>query len=242
LTETLIALIACAGFVVEAGMGFGATVVVVSLAAQLLPIDQVLPAFVPVNLVLSTVIVLRQRRHIAWRTLGNVVAPPVAAGLVAGILAFDALHEWRWLPILFAAFVALLALVELLRRAPASSLPAWLRVILLTIGGVVHGLFGAGGPMLVYVGARLWPDKAAFRASLSTVWLAANSVLVVNFVRLHLYSQKTAFLGGAIAAGVIPALIAGEWLHRRLEGPRFARAVWLALLIAATALLVRSVA
>ena len=57
----LAALVAVA-FAVEATVGFGSTVLVVTVGAQWLPLEELLAAFVPVSLVLSAVLLGRARR------------------------------------------------------------------------------------------------------------------------------------------------------------------------------------
>ena len=55
--------IALVAFAVEGTLGFGSTVIAVSIGAQLVPLDELLPAFVPLNIVLSLSLL---RRPIAW--------------------------------------------------------------------------------------------------------------------------------------------------------------------------------
>ena len=57
---TLAAVVALA-FTIEATIGFGATVITVALGALFLPIDALLPVYIPVHIMLSASIVLRCR-------------------------------------------------------------------------------------------------------------------------------------------------------------------------------------
>ena len=84
----LLCVIALGAFVSEAAVGFGATVIAVTLGIQLVALDVLLPAFVPVNMCLSAYLVLRHGRHIAWRLLVTRMAPPVILGLAGGLLVF----------------------------------------------------------------------------------------------------------------------------------------------------------
>ncbi|RYE94698.1 MAG: sulfite exporter TauE/SafE family protein, partial [Myxococcales bacterium] len=81
----LAALVAVA-FAVEATVGFGSTVLVVTIGAQWVPLDELLPAFVPVSLLLSAVLLGRARRVVPWRWLLVRVLPAVGAGMAAGML------------------------------------------------------------------------------------------------------------------------------------------------------------
>jgi hypothetical protein len=237
-TVVAIAIVALVAFTIEGAIGFGGTVVAASIGAQLVGLGELLPGFVVVNLALSGYLLARYRHAIAWRLLLVEVLPPVAAGAAVG-LALWHLPAIELLSLLFGVFVAALALLRLLRPADAA-LPAPVRIGFLVVGGLAHGLFGTGGPMIVYVVRRRLADKAAFRATLSVLWIVLNLALVANFVSLHAYTARAWTLGAAVGIGLLPGLVLGERLHRALDPAKFERAVWIVLLVAGAALAVRS--
>jgi uncharacterized membrane protein YfcA len=213
-------------------------VLAASIGAQVISLDLLLPAFVPLNLLLSTWLVMRGRRAIAWRLLLVEVAPVVGAGAVLGLALFH-LPAKTVLALVFGAFVVGLALLQLARPAdrPLARAARW---ILLALGGVAHGLFGTGGPMIVYVVRRRLPDKGAFRATLAVLWLVLNTALLVNFASADLYAERTGEVGIVLALAIVPGLVIGERIHARLDAARFERVVWIVLLVAGAALAVRS--
>jgi uncharacterized membrane protein YfcA len=220
-------------FVTEAALGFGATVVAVTLGAQLMPLDRLLPAFVPINMVLSTALALRGRRFIAWRVLATRIAPAVAIGLACGLAVFR-LQTVALLQLAFALFVVALAFVELVRvRAPEDTRPVArpMAAGLLAVGGFVHGLFGTGGPMIVYVMRRFVVDKSAFRATLAMSWLVLNVALIVNYATLGLLGATSLALSAPLLVVAVLALGIGEWIHRRVEARTFQAAVCAVLLL-----------
>jgi hypothetical protein len=233
-----ISFVALAAFTIEGAIGFGGTVVAASVGAQLVPLAALLPGFVVVNLALSSYLLARGRDAIAWRMLAVEIAPPVALG-AAGGLALWHLPAIELLSLVFGAFVAALAAFRL-ARPTATELPRALRIAFLVAGGLAHGLFGTGGPLIVYVVRRRLPDKAAFRATLSVLWIVLNLALVANFLSLHAYTARAGWLGAAVAVALIPGLAIGERLHRALDAAKFERAVWIVLLVAGLALAIRS--
>src|SRR5688500_2352589 len=188
----MMALIALLAFATEGAIGFGGTVIAACLGAQLLPLDELLPAFVPLNLAMSAWLVTSGRDAIAWRVLLRTIALPVAAGAAIGLALFH-IPAKQVLAAVFGGFVALLAVLQLVRPAAGSLNRAW-RTGFLAAGGIAHGLFGTGGPMIVYVTRRELPDKRAFRATLAALWLVLNVALLVNFLALGLYHRGTAEL------------------------------------------------
>lgn len=230
------------GFVTESVVGFGSTVLVVTLGAQLAPLSVLLPSFVPLNVVLSLGIVLRGWREVDGRLLLGRALPLVGAGTLLGI-ALARVGNPSGLLVLFALFVLALSALELratLQSRPVSALTRSGAVAMLLGAGVIHGLFGSGGPMAVYVLGREITDKGRFRATLSALWLALNIALVVSFVAARSVTPATLWLSASLA----PMLVAGAWvgdrLHGRLPMRTFKLVSGAVLLVAALALLGRS--
>jgi uncharacterized membrane protein YfcA len=236
-----LAAIALIAFATEGALGFGGTVIAASLGAQLVPLDLLLPAFVPLNLALSTWLLTRGARAIAWRLLLVEVAPPVTLGAAGGITLAHVPSQGL-LAIGFGLFVIALATAQLAPRAnPTAAPPRLLAVALLVLGGLAHGLFGTGGPMIVYVLGRRLTDKQAFRATLAVLWLVLNLALLTNFATLHRYDApavRPIFL--TLALTLAPGLYLGDRLHHALPPARFEKAVWLLLLVAGAALTLRA--
>lgn len=231
-------------FTVEASLGFGATVVTVALGSMILPIDAILPSYVPLNLLMSGYLVARYRREVDGSLLGRRVLPAVLVGMPLGMLAFSRFDE-RLLKVAFGAFVVMLALLELSSAGTPSKLrkplPRALGALMLSIGGVAHGAFGTGGPMVVYVlGRELAGDKARFRATLSVLWLVLNAVLVASFVVGGKVDAASATTTGLLVAPLVLGLFAGEWLHARIPASRFRGAVFALLGVVGATLVVRN--
>lgn len=225
--------------VVEAAAGFGATVVTVTFAAQLLPVDDVLAAFLPVNLLLSAWMVVRYRAMIDRERLVRRVLPLMGVGMGVGILLSDHLGA-LWLKAVFGAFVVVLSSVELLRgRAEVGPSPL-AGTAAMCGAGIVHGLFACGGPMLVWVLGREIPEKGRFRATLATVWLTLGLALLVRYRlngTLTLASLRTSLW-------LLPALGLGLWLgervHRRIPEAIFRVWIYRLLFFAGASLLART--
>lgn len=112
----LLALIVFAANIAETVLGFGSTIIAVALGAYLYPIDVLLPTLVPLNLVLSTYIVLRHRRSVEWTALRKRVMPFMALGLTAGLTVFSLVHG-RPLRFGYGLFVVGFSALELTRYA-----------------------------------------------------------------------------------------------------------------------------
>ncbi|MBL8923636.1 MAG: TSUP family transporter [Myxococcaceae bacterium] len=235
-----LALLVLVSFFVEAAAGFGSMVVALTVGAQFMPVDALLGVLVPVNLVLSVYLVLRGRAHVDWRFLGRRVAPLMALGLLAGTLLTRVVDGAVAKPA-FGAFVVVVAAWQLKQAlAPVAALrplPEVARVSGLVGAGVIHGVFATGGPLAVFVSARELPDKHAFRATLSALWVVMNGLVMPRLVRDGAVTASTLTTSALLLVPLALGIVLGERAHAALDERRFRVVVAALLLVAGLGLL-----
>ncbi len=224
--------------VVEATAGFGATVVTVTLASHLMPVEEVLATFMPLNVGMATWIVARNHTLVERSLLLRRILPTMGAGFLLGLTLVDDLAH-PWLKAAFGIFVALLAVAELTgaRERPAS--PGAARAALFG-AGVIHGLFACGGPLLVWVVGRELPDKGRFRATLQAVWWILGVLLLARYAQAGHLTRVTLGHSAWLFLALLIALPVGEAVHRRIAPAPFRKAVFGLLLFAGGSLAVRT--
>lgn len=229
---------------VEAVTGFGSTIIALTLGAQLYQIDFLLPIIVPLNIVLSAYIVARHGRTIDWSDLRRWILPFTGAGLIVGMMIFNTV-QGNTLELACGAFVLCFAVVELVRLLRAATgdmrpLSALKSAIWLFAGGVVHGVYASGGPMVVYYSSRKITDKSVFRSTLSVLWLILNVVLLCDYIR----TGKMTLAALDMFAGLLPALLAGillgEAFHKHIPERKFRILVYVLLIIAGASLVIKT--
>ncbi len=234
--------IVAVAFSAEAITGFGATVLTVAMGAHLMPLAVLLPAYVPVNFLLSAWLLARHHRHLDRPLLLRRVLPLVGSGMVLGLLLYR-LQPGKSLLIGFGAFVALLAALELwriARRAPGRPPGVWQTRVALVAGGIVHGVYGSGGPLIVYATSKSIADKSAFRVTLSALWLVLGAVLMAHYAMLGQLTTATLLTSVSLLPALGLALLMGEKLHHRVPEAPFRVLVYALLLVAAVSLLWRT--
>ena len=211
-------------FAAEATTGFGATVIALALGIHLYPLGELLPVFVPLGLFVSSWLALRGRAHVAKRLLLGRILPWMGLGLALGLVLFER-ASGEVLRRAFGAFVVALAALELWRLARESTAPRELpppaATAALLGAGVMHGMFSTGGPLLVWALGRSIPDKRAFRATLSCVWLVLGSALTTAYTLGGRVDLGTLQATGALLPILAVSIAAGEWAHHRLDERRF---------------------
>ena len=224
--------------VVEATAGFGATVVTVTLASHLLPVEEVLASFMPLNVLLALWILSRNHALVDRTLLFRRILPTMGAGFAVGLLLVDYLGH-PWLKVLFGLFVVVLSIAELTgaRERPPTALAA--RGALLG-AGLFHGLFACGGPLLVWVVGRELPDKGRFRATLQSVWLVLGVLLLSRYAQSGHITRATLQTTGVLLIALLFGIPIGEAVHRRIAPGPFRRGVFALLLFAGGSLAIRT--
>jgi len=214
-------------YTVEAVTGFGSIVIALSLGALLLPIPELLPVLVPLNIAMSGYLSIRHRAHIHWPTLLKLILPLMALGTLCGYWLRPSLGS-AVLQTLFGVLIVWFAGRELWRlrgaATPAGHAPATTGALMLA-AGVTHGLFASGGPLLVYALAGNRLNKSELRATLIAVWFSLNGLLTLIFLAdgslLPALPRLLTYL-----PIVVVGVIIGERLHRRIDERQFRRLVF----------------
>lgn len=228
------------GFFVESIVGFGATILAVSLGSNFLAVPELLPSYVPVNMGLSAWVVLTEARHIDRPLLTRRIVPFVGSGTLVGL----SLTRFAGRPeplALFAVFVIVMASLELrktLRNAVLRPGPRVANAALL-LGGVIQGVFGAGGPLIVFAVGQEIQSKRVFRATLALTWLTMNLALMVNFARLGRLGVLSATRSVSFVLPLALAFALGNRVHHAISERRFRVGAAAMMMLAGVLLLLR---
>jgi len=229
-------------YTTEAMTGFGSIVIALTLGANFLPIEFLLPILVPLNLLLSGTIIYRHHQHIHWSIFLKKILPLMSAGVLVGLILFSLL-EGPLLKRIFGGLVILFATRELIRLVrnrtgtPQAVLPLPAQIFWLFAGGVTHGIYASGGPMVVYALGGLQLTKAQFRVTLSTLWFILNLFLSITYGVAGRITPGSLWIM-AILIPVVPiGVFLGERLHSRISEERFRLVIYCLLLVAGASLL-----
>lgn len=228
-------------YTIEAITGFGSIVIALSLGALLMPINELLPILVPLNIFMSGFLVIKHRNHIQWRLLLLIIGPLMITGTLMGNWLRPTLGNQQ-LAALFAVVIIAFGARELyksLRQVIERRHPRWLNQALIAGAGLTHGLFASGGPLLVFslVGSTL--NKSQMRATLLAVWFTLNTLLTLTFLWQGTLTQTLPTI-----AMYLPLLAVGIWmgekLHHTVSELVFKRIIYGLLIATGSLLLIRA--
>ena len=233
----------------EALTGFGCTVLALPFVTLLLGLGEAKFLLAILAWVLALYIASTKFRRIVWKQYGIIVLF-VGMGMPIGMYAFATLPRPLLIKLL-GGFITVSASIQIwrlflspllarrwpsLRPATASEGGAAKPIapgyyLLLFLGGIVHGAFASGGPLVVLYAAKALPDKGNFRATLTLLWASLNTVLIIGFARAGMFTPDRWLLLGIMAPFLVAGIAAGEFVHNRVDGTIFARIVFATLFV-----------
>ena len=239
----LFGFVVVAAYAVQTATGFGAMLVCVTFGAQLISLEEVIRLMVPLSFLQTGYIVIRDRAGIEWGLLLKRVVPLMVLGMGFAFLLLTKVGG-PWLGLAFGVMVLVLAARDLHHLRVASAAPekpisGAASVTALLGAGVIHGIYAAGGPMLVYAIGREGLTKKVFRSTLSMVWILLNVILVTRFMLAGDYDREVALDILLLVPAVPFGVLLGEWVHHKVDERRFRMAVLALLIAAAISLIVR---
>jgi|MDTC01.3.fsa_nt_gb uncharacterized membrane protein YfcA len=219
--------------VIETSIGFGATVIALSIGVQFVPLGELVVVLVLNALVQSTWLAVRGRHVIEWRIIFTRLLPGVVVGFPLGILGGIYWDE-SILKMFLGGLVIFVALKEL-SRSFLNSDPGirskWVNGAFLAGGGFFHGLFATAGPMVVLYASRRLPKKGQFRATLAVLWLMLNFVMLGSFLVQGRVESSSVLQASVFLPALAGGILLGEFLHARTPEKVFRAVVHVLLLV-----------
>lgn len=263
LTIVLTGLVVFTTFTLEGISGFGSTVLALPFISMLLGLGNAVPLLSTMSWVLALFVIVRSWRNISWREYGFIMLHMIP-GLVAGMFLASILPEDMLLAILaaFMMFAGIRGVRATLKagratpspysnlystketdggKAPADSKSrTWTDRLCLLLGGVIHGAFSSGGPLVIIYAAKVLKDKSLFRVTLCLLWFMSNSLMIALWTFIK--QVWTPELIRAILCAfpfVLGGIVLGDFLHSRVNDKLFRLLVFSVLIVSAVILSVR---
>jgi uncharacterized membrane protein YfcA len=110
--------------------------------------------------------------------------------------------------------------------------------IILFLGGIIHGAFGTGGPFIIIYAANAIPKKSNFRATLCTLWLALNTVIITKNFATGAINRNVIILLLVCMPFLFAGMLIGNKAHNKVDDKLFTRLVYAVLLLSGLFMLI----
>lgn len=229
-------------FFIQGCTGFGSTVIAAAVTNGVLGTDVGVPFGTMVTIPMFVVLCLKERKNVAWKDLGKIIllcapglfigsflfysmSPATAKIIIGGLVTFIALMN------IYKSIIKPLVLKkEVDESASDTTAKKVLRYGCLALGGIVHGAFNIGGPLITVYTIYAVEDKEKFRNTMTWVWLILNSINAFNQFRNGAWTPR---LAGALAVGfpmAVVGFILGILFLKKINKETFLRIVYCVLL------------
>ncbi len=236
-------LILLLSYSIQALSGFGSIIIAVTLGTHFFPLSFLLPVIVPLDVLLNSYLVLRYRKRIDYSTMLKSVFPVMGFGLMIGIFLFSSFAENKYIEKLFGLFVVLISARELWiqwrNKISNKNISRNKTTLFLFSGGIIHGMFASGGPMVVYPISRRIKNKITFRSSLALLWLTFNITLTVSYIISAKINITTIKWSAGLIVIIPISIFLGEKLHSRINEQKFRTIIFALLVFSGLAILLK---
>ena len=233
--------------IIQGITGFAGTILAMPFGIMLMGYDVAKPVLNVLGLLSGIYVFLGNREYVNRKELKRIVLVMVI-GIFAGmgLKHFVGTNEM----ILYQAlgiFVVLLAVHGLYRMMAVRSRqeedrPKEHRLrdfLLLTAAGIVHGIFVSGGPLLIgYLTGRI-SDKRSFRATISTVWILLNTIILIGDIHAGMWNKGNLCILGISFPVLMAGMFAGGKLYQSMSQRFFMILTYVLLLISGVTLFCR---
>jgi uncharacterized protein len=204
---------------VETVLGFGAAIITLALGVYLLPLSTMVAVVAMLGLLQSIWLVTRWFRHLQWGVLLLRILPAAAVGMAIGIYYRTQVASIPQLLTVLSVFIMAVSVLEIIMiyrtRSAGSGLPWYLGWPILVVGGLFHGIFAAGSPLIIYYSTREIKEPGQFRATMSMLWLILNVVLVSSLYTVGQINADTLSITGIVLPGLLVGILLGSRVQFR---------------------------
>ncbi|KAF1295989.1 hypothetical protein BAU15_14045 [Enterococcus sp. JM4C] len=253
LSFLLVALMQVVGFFVQGCTGFGCTVIAAAVTNGLLGTEAGVPYGTLITLPFLYYLGIKEFRNVSWKDLAKIIGLCLPGILVGNYLFYAISPDIAKIGI--GAIVTLIALMNIYKTivkplvlkkvedvdVPDTAFKKAFRYGCLILGGIVHGAFNIGGPLITVYTIEAVQEKEKFRNTMNMVWVILNTWNAFNQFRNGAF---TPYMLSALLVGLPMAAIGffiGMGFLKRINREQFLRIVYMVLLFVGANMLITSI-
>lgn len=229
--------------IIQGITGFAGTILAMPPSLMLVGYNVAKPILNVLGLLAGLYVFITFRKNVNWREFLRVIIV-MGIGMLIGMVSKPFfMHNEKLLYKLLGIFVIFLSLSGYYKilRPPINEKKISLikSYVLLITSGVIHSVFVSGGPLLIGYLSKVIKDKVNFRATISTVWIVLNSIVLfddirhnlwtINLVKIQIISIPFLFLG----------MFIGTLLYKKMSQNLFMKITYILLFISGLSLITK---
>ncbi|MBO5993906.1 MAG: sulfite exporter TauE/SafE family protein [Firmicutes bacterium] len=228
--------------IIQGVTGFAGTLLAMPFSMKLVGVGTAVPVLNGLGLASGIYVFIGNREKVVKEEIKRVVILMIPFMILGVYIRHTLRNDERLLQIILGIIVLIMAFKGILSLMTGKDdedkhYPEPVMRAILMLSGVVHGMFVCGGPLLVaYMTDRI-KNKDEFRATISTIWIILNGILLI----IQLFSgdwNKDILITQIIALPVLfLAMYIGSILYKRMSRRTFMIITYVLLVISGLSLL-----
>lgn len=232
--------------VIQGITGFAGTILAMPPGLMLVGYDVAKPILNLLGIFAGIYVFLTQRKHVNWKELRKVVLI-MAIGIFLGFFLKRLLTGYDVvLYKILGIFVIMLAVQGYWKfvfrkdgeeKTEVTGTKEVKSIALLVSSGIVHGMFVSGGPLLIGYLSRVIKEKSSFRATISTIWIILNTIILVQDINTGLWTTKLITTQLISTPFMIAGMVIGSVLVKRMSQEVFMKLTYVLLFLSGVLLM-----
>lgn len=227
--------------IIQGITGFAGTLIAMPFLIMLVDLETAKQVLNLLGILASLMIIIKDYKLIKKKQL-LIILFWMTIGLVIGMIIYK-IAPRRILLIVFPLFVLAVGIKGILKHNNETTVNSSndkttvIDILLLLFAGIIHGLFVAGGPLLVIYATEKIMEKNSFRATLSAVWIFLNSIMLIQAITAN---TITVSMSKYMLISIIPmfaGVIIGNYLLTKLSQQFFMKLSYTLLILSGISLL-----
>lgn len=232
--------------IIQGITGFAGTILAMPPSLMLVGYDVAKPILNVLGILAGLYVFGTQGKHVDWKELKKVVLI-MAVGILSGIFLKSLfVGKESILYKCLGIFVIALAIQGYWKlKAPkreAADKPEKGKAgsyALLISSGIVHGMFVCGGPLLIGYLSGVIKEKVSFRATISTVWIILNTIILLDDARSGLWNPELLKIQLVAVPFFMAGMVIGSILYKSMSQILFMKLTYILLFISGISLLIK---
>lgn len=241
--EVLFYIVILLSNIIQGITGFAGTILAMPFSLHLVGMETAVPVLNMLGLLSGIYVFVLNYKSVEKKVLWHVCFV-MGPALLAGIFIKSLLSGKPGLLYIILGVVVLGVAIsgfikEVRHKANGEKGPMGNSVVLnlvLVAAGIVHGMFVCGGPLLISYMTRKLPEKSAFRATISTVWIFLNGMLFVSHILQGAWTMSVLRQGAVSVPFLLGGMFIGGRLYSKMSQEFFVRLTYVLLFFAGLSL------
>lgn len=232
--------------IIQGITGFAGTILAMPFSLMLVGYEVAKPVLNVLGLLSGIYVFIGNKKHVEWQEVKKIVVV-MTVGICCGIWikgGFEGKEQMLYK--VLGIFIIILAVSGFWTQIKKKLMDneenvkkhaPFVTYFFLPLAGIVHGIFVSGGPLLISYLAKRIQEKISFRATISTVWIFLNSIILADDIRNGFWTLELIKIQLLSVPFLLGGMFIGGKLVKRMSQKLFMNITYLLLLISGGSLL-----